>query len=107
MKGVGKDRKRLRALAKTGGVGSSGSSNSNLGGFMKSKIQMRKGVEIKLSDAELGVVEAADPGLIMRVLNECLSHGVVLGRRVTTMLQEELAAGDKKKLSEQIVAFKG
>jgi len=27
MKGVGKDRKRLRALAKTGGVGSSGSSN--------------------------------------------------------------------------------
>jgi len=38
MKGVGKDRKRLRALAKTGGMGSSGSSNPELGGFKKSKI---------------------------------------------------------------------
>jgi len=33
LKGVGKDRKRLRALAKFGGVGSSGSSNPDLGGF--------------------------------------------------------------------------
>ncbi|QCE06724.1 hypothetical protein DEO72_LG9g1738 [Vigna unguiculata] len=96
MKGVGKDRKRLRALAKTGGVGSSGSSNSNLGGFMKSKIQMRKGVEIKLSDAELGVVEAADPGLIMRVLNECLSHGVVLGRRAWDEEKNKLEAEVKR-----------
>jgi len=54
MKGIGKDRKRLRALAKTGGVGSSGSSNPNLGGFEKAKVQVRKGVEIKLSDVEVG-----------------------------------------------------
>jgi len=38
LKGVGKDRKRLRALAKTGGVGSSGSSNPDLGGFEKTKV---------------------------------------------------------------------
>ncbi|QCE10942.1 hypothetical protein DEO72_LG10g2175 [Vigna unguiculata] len=79
MKGVGKDRKRLDALAKTGGVGSSDSSNPNLGGFEKSKIHMRKGVEIKLNDAEVGVVEATNPGLVMRALNEYLARGVVLG----------------------------
>jgi len=38
MKGVGKHRKRLRALTKTGGVGSSGSSNLDLGGFKKAKV---------------------------------------------------------------------
>jgi len=27
---------------------------------------MRKGVEIKLTDPEVAIVEAADPGLIMR-----------------------------------------
>jgi len=74
LKGVGKDRKRLRALAKTGGVGSSGSSNPDLGGFEKNKVQMRKGVEIKLSDEEVGVVEAADPGLVMRALSEYLAR---------------------------------
>jgi len=107
MKGFGKDRKMLHALANTEGVGSSGSSNPNLGGFEKSKIQMRKGVEIKLSDAKVGVVEAADSGLVMRALNEYLARGVVLGRRVTTMLQEELGAGDKKKLAEEIALLKG
>ncbi|QCE03395.1 EF-Hand 1 [Vigna unguiculata] len=106
MKGVGKDRKRLRALAKTGGVGSSGSGNPDLGGFEKSKIQMRKGVEIKLSDTEVGVVEAADPGLVMKALNEYLAWGVVLGMRVTTMLQEELGVRDKKKLAEEIASLK-
>jgi len=106
MKGMRKDRKRLRALAKTGGVGSSGSSNLDLGGFEKSKIQMRKGVEIKLSDPEVGVVEAADPGLVMRALNEYMAQGLVLSRRVTTMLQEELSAGDKKKLAEEVASLK-
>ena len=106
MKGVGKDRKRLRALAKTGGVGSSGSSNPDLGGFEKSKIQMRKGVEIKLSDPEVGVVEAADPRLVMRALNEYMARGLVLSRRVTTMLQEELSVGDKKKLVEEVASLK-
>ena len=106
MKGVGKDRKRLHALAKTGGVGSSGSSNPDLGGFEKSKIQMRKGVEIKLSDPEVGVEETADPGLVMRALNEYMARGLVLSRRVTTMLQEELSAGDKKKLTEEVASLK-
>jgi len=106
LKGVGKDRKRLRALAKTGGVGSSGSSNPDLGGFEKTKVQMRKGVEVKLSDEEVGVVEAADPGLVMRALSEYLARGLVLGRRVNTMLQEELAAGDKKKLAEEVAGLK-
>lgn len=87
-------------------MGSSGSSNPDLSGFEKSRIQMRKGVEIKLSDAEVGVVEAADSGLVMRALNEYLVRGVVLGRRVTTMLQEELSAGDKKKLVEEIASLK-
>ncbi|QCD82997.1 hypothetical protein DEO72_LG2g3339 [Vigna unguiculata] len=73
MKGVGKDRKRLRALAKTRGVGSSGSSNPDLGGFEKSKIQMRKGVEIKLSDPKVGVEEATDLGLVMKALNEYMA----------------------------------
>jgi len=39
MKGVGKDRKRLRALAKTEGVGCSGSSNSDLVGFEKPRFR--------------------------------------------------------------------
>ncbi|QCD86417.1 hypothetical protein DEO72_LG3g939 [Vigna unguiculata] len=37
MKGVGKDKKRLRALAKIGGVAPSGSNNPDLGGFEKAK----------------------------------------------------------------------
>ncbi|QCD86692.1 hypothetical protein DEO72_LG3g1217 [Vigna unguiculata] len=106
MKGVGKDRKRLRALAKTGGVGSSGSSNPDLGGFEKVKIQMRKGVELKLSDEEVAVVEAADPGLTMRAMSEYLARGMVLSRRVATLLQGELAAGDKKKLVEEVASLK-
>ncbi|QCD83469.1 hypothetical protein DEO72_LG2g3813 [Vigna unguiculata] len=69
MKGVGKDRKRLRALAKTG-------------------------------------VEAVDPGLVMRALNEYMARGLVLSRRVTTMLQEELSAGDKKKHAEKVASLK-
>ncbi|QCD97243.1 hypothetical protein DEO72_LG6g1953 [Vigna unguiculata] len=105
MKGVGKDRKRLRALAKTGGVGSSGSSNPDLGSFEKVKIQMRKGVELKLSDEEVAVVEATDPGLTMRAMSEYLARGMVLSRRVATLLQEELAAGDKKKLVEEVAAL--
>ena len=103
MKGVGKDRKRLRALAKTGGVGSS---NPNLGGFEKAKIQMRKGLELKLSDEEVAVVEAADPGLTMRAMSEYLARGMVLSRRVATLLQEELAVGEKKKLAEEVAALK-
>jgi len=106
MKGVGKDRKRLRALAKTGCVGSSGSSNPDLGGFEKAKIQMRKGLELKLSDEEVAVVEAADPGLTMRAMNEYLARDMVLSRWVATLLQEELAAGDKKKLAEEVAALK-
>ncbi|QCD86965.1 hypothetical protein DEO72_LG3g1496 [Vigna unguiculata] len=101
MKGVGKDRKRLRALAKTGGVGSSGLGNPDLGGFEKVKIQMRKGVELKLSDEEV-----ADLGLTMRAMSEYLARGMVLSRRVATLLQEELAAGDKKKLAEEVAALK-
>jgi len=106
MKGVGKDRKRLRALAKTGGVGSSGSSNPDLGGFEKVKIQMRKGVELKLSDEEVAVVEAADPRLTMRAISEYLARGMVLSRRVATLLQGELATGDKKKLAEEVASLK-
>ncbi|QCE03551.1 hypothetical protein DEO72_LG8g1576 [Vigna unguiculata] len=106
MKGVGKDRKRLRALAKTGGVGSSGSSNPDLGDFEKVKIQMRKGVELKLSDEEVAIVEAADPGLTMRAMSEYLARGMVLSRRVATLLQGELAAGDKKKLAEEVASLK-
>ncbi|QCD96657.1 hypothetical protein DEO72_LG6g1364 [Vigna unguiculata] len=68
---------------------------------------MRKGVEIKLSDAEVGFVLVSDPRLIMRARNEYLAWGVVLSRRVTTMLQEELAAGDREKLVEEIAALKG
>jgi len=67
---------------------------------------MRKGVEIKLSDPEVGVVEVADHGLVMRALNEYLARGVVLSRRVTTMLQEEMGVGDKKKLAEEIASLK-
>ncbi|QCE06756.1 hypothetical protein DEO72_LG9g1770 [Vigna unguiculata] len=89
---------RLCALAKTGDVGSSGSSNPDLSGFEKSRIQMRKGVEIKLSDAEVGVVEAADSGLVMRALNEYLVRGVVLGRRAW--------AEDKKKLEVEVRRLK-
>jgi len=106
MKGVGKDRKRLRALAKTGSVGSSWSSNPDLCGFEKAKIQMRKGLELKLSDEEVAVVEAADPGLTMRAMSEYLARGMVLSWRVATMLQEELVTGDKKKLAEEVAALK-
>jgi len=60
---------------------------------------MRKGVGIKLSDAEVDVVEVANPGLIMRAMNKYLAWGVVLSQRVTTMLQEELVVRDKKKLA--------
>jgi len=86
MKGVGKDRKRLRALAKIGGVGSSGSSNPDLGGFEKAKIQRRKGLELKLSDVEVAIVEAADPGLTMQAMSKYLARGMVFSRRVATML---------------------
>ncbi|QCE04339.1 hypothetical protein DEO72_LG8g2375 [Vigna unguiculata] len=81
MKGVGKDRKRLRALAKIRGVG-------------------------LLSDEEVAMVEAADPGLTMRAMSEYLAHGMVLSRWVATLLQEELAAGDRKKLAEEVAALK-
>ena len=108
LKGVGKDRKRLRALAKTGGAGvaAGGSNNPDLGGFEKAKVQMRKGVEIKLTDPEVAIVEAADPGLLMRAWNEYMSRGLVLGRRLSAILQEELAAGDKKKLADELAALK-
>jgi len=56
MKGVGKDRKRLRVLAKTRGVAPGRSNNPDLGGFEKAKVQMRKGVEIKVTDLEVGIV---------------------------------------------------
>ncbi|QCD83000.1 hypothetical protein DEO72_LG2g3342 [Vigna unguiculata] len=92
MKGVRKDRKRLRALAKTGGVGSS---NPDLGGFEKTKIQMRKGVELKLSDEEVAVVEAADPGLTMRAMSEYWARGMVLSRRGATLLHEELLSDEE------------
>ena len=106
LKGVGKDRKRLRALAKTGGVAPGGTNNPDLGGFEKEKVQMRKGVAIKLTDPEVALVEAADPGLIMRAWNEYTSRGLVLGRRLSAMLQEEIAAGDKKKLADELAALK-
>jgi len=86
LKDVGKDRKRLRALAKTGGVALGGSNNPDLGGFEKAKVQMRKGVEIKLTDLEVAIVEVADSGLIMRALNEYMSRGLVLGRRLSAMM---------------------
>ncbi|QCE03728.1 hypothetical protein DEO72_LG8g1753 [Vigna unguiculata] len=82
MKGVGKDRKRLRAHAKTGGVGSSGLSNPDLGGCERAKIQMRKGLELKLSDEEVAVVEAVDLGLTMRAMSEYLARGMVLSRQM-------------------------
>ncbi|QCD96442.1 hypothetical protein DEO72_LG6g1145 [Vigna unguiculata] len=107
LKGVGKDRKRLRALAKTGGgVVAGGSNNPDLGGFEKAKVQMRKGVEIKLTDPEVAIVEAADPGLLIRAWNEYMSRGLVLGRRLSAILQEELAAGDKKKWADELAALK-
>ncbi|QCE13607.1 hypothetical protein DEO72_LG11g602 [Vigna unguiculata] len=96
----------LRALAKIGGVSSNGSSNPDLGGFEKDKVKMRKGVEIKVSDEEVVVVEAADRGLVMRALSKYLARGLVLGRRVTTMLSEELSEGDKKKLAKEVVGLK-
>ncbi|QCE03481.1 hypothetical protein DEO72_LG8g1505 [Vigna unguiculata] len=92
------DRKRLRALAKTGGVAPGGSNNPNLGDFENAKFQMRKGVEIKLTDPEVAIVEAVDPGLIMRALNEYMS--------LSTMMQEEIAAGDKKKLADELATLK-
>jgi len=67
---------------------------------------MRKGVEIKLTDPEVAIVEAADPGLIMRAWNEYMSRGLVLGRRLSMMMQEEIAAGDKKKLVDELAALK-
>jgi len=105
-KGMGKDRKRLRALAKTGGVAPGGSNNPNLGNFEKAKFQMRKGMEIKLTDPEVAIVVAVDPGLIMRALNEYMSRGLVLGRRLSAMMQEDIAAGDKKKLAEELATLK-
>ncbi|QCD93702.1 hypothetical protein DEO72_LG5g1778 [Vigna unguiculata] len=106
LKGVGKDRKRLRALAKTGGVAPGGTNNPDLGDFEKAKVQMRKGVEIKLTDPEVALVEAADPGLMMRTCNEYTSRGLVLGRRLSAMMQEEIAAGDKKKLADELATLK-
>ncbi|QCE14716.1 hypothetical protein DEO72_LG11g1720 [Vigna unguiculata] len=83
-----------------------GSNNPDLGGFEKAKVQMRKGVEIKLTDPEVAIVEAADPGLLMRAWNEYMSRGLVLGRRLSAILQEKLAAGDKKKLADELAALK-
>ncbi|QCD83042.1 hypothetical protein DEO72_LG2g3385 [Vigna unguiculata] len=100
MKGVGKDRKRLRALAKTGGVGSSGSSNPDLGGFEKTKIQMRKGVELKLSDEEVAVVEAADPGLTMRAMSEYLARVAAL--KVQRDREQVAWADEKMKLEAEV-----
>ncbi|QCD89292.1 hypothetical protein DEO72_LG4g236 [Vigna unguiculata] len=70
------------------------------------KIQMRKGLELKLSDDEVAFVESVDPGLTMRAMSEYLARDMVLSWRVATMLQEELAAGDKKKLAEEVAALK-
>ncbi|QCE06250.1 hypothetical protein DEO72_LG9g1261 [Vigna unguiculata] len=97
LKGVGKDRKRLRALAKTGGVAPGGINNPDLGGFEKAKVQMRKGVEIKLTDPEVALVEAADPGLIMRAWNEYMSRGLVeLDQRTWDEEKKKLEAEVKK-----------
>jgi len=59
-----------------------------------------------LSDEEVAVVEAADPGLTMRAMSESLARGMVLSRWLATLLQEELAAGDKKKLAKEVTALK-
>ncbi|QCD83043.1 hypothetical protein DEO72_LG2g3386 [Vigna unguiculata] len=77
-----------------------------VGGFEKAKVQMRKGVEIKLTDLEVALVEAADPGLIMRAWNEYTSRGLVLGRQLSAVMQEEIAAGDKKKLADELATLK-
>ncbi|QCD79499.1 hypothetical protein DEO72_LG1g3141 [Vigna unguiculata] len=57
-------------------------------------------------DPEVAIVEAADPGLIMRALNEYISRGLVLGRRLSAMMQEEIAVGDKKKLADELATLK-
>jgi len=44
--------------------------------------------------------------LIMRAWNEYTSRGLVLGRRLSAMLQEEIAAGDKKRLADELAALK-
>ncbi|QCD78533.1 hypothetical protein DEO72_LG1g2169 [Vigna unguiculata] len=70
------------------------------------KVQMRTGVEIKLTDPEVAIVEAADPGLLMRAWNEYMPRRLVLGRRLSAMMQEEIAARDNKKLADELAALK-
>ena len=93
-------------MPRRGGVAAGGSNNLDLGGFEKAKVQMRTGVEIKLTDPEVAIVEAADPGLLMRAWNEYMPRRLVLGRRLSAMMQEEIAARDNKKLADELAALK-
>ncbi|QCD89807.1 hypothetical protein DEO72_LG4g757 [Vigna unguiculata] len=67
LKGVEKDRKRLRALTKTGGV-----------------------ALVDLTTRTWAYT----------------SRGLVLGRRLSAMMQEEIAVGDKKKLADELATLK-
>jgi len=39
-------------------------------------------------------------------MNEYMSRVLILGRKLSTMMQEEIAAGDKKKLVDELAALK-
>ncbi|QCE00332.1 hypothetical protein DEO72_LG7g1622 [Vigna unguiculata] len=67
LKGVEKDRKRLRALTKTGGV-----------------------ALVDLTTRTWAYT----------------SRGLVLGRRLSAMMQEEIAVGDKKKLADELATLR-
>ncbi|QCD83028.1 hypothetical protein DEO72_LG2g3370 [Vigna unguiculata] len=97
---------KVESSRQDGGVAPGGTNNPDLGGFEKAKVQMRKGVEIKLTDPEVALVEAANPGMIMRAWNEYTSRGLVLGRLLSAMMQEEIVAGDKKKLADELATLK-
>jgi len=77
-KRVGKDRKRLRFLA-NGGTPRSRSNASGIEKFEGPDIQMRQGVDIKLSDHEFAIVEEVESGTALKALVEFQAHSFEMG----------------------------
>ena len=106
LKGVGKDRKRLKYLAKSGGVGGSTSGGGGTGLSRYESLELRKGLEMKLSDREMQIIEGSDPALAMKGMMEYLSRGIALGQLGFNLLHAERSSGEKQKALDEVAALR-
>ncbi|KAG2395437.1 uncharacterized protein HKW66_Vig0071870 [Vigna angularis] len=111
-RGVGKERKRLRATILDEGKDKDGvarlSTEFREGAFDISElegplIRMHKGVSIELGGHERKVINDSDPEILFRGLLEFQTRALVLSRRVVHMARKELKGESKMKLARDLI----